>query len=329
MSEEHMADLNIADYDLSPEENLDHDAACVEQAGKLMKIGYLEYEVAAYASAVYQNGEVYYYISAKEDAAKYFIEQCYLNGLYPTPLRYYYKRYDLLHQTEEEVKDSFRLAVARQMQSAYPRAYFEAIEDVTGLTVNDAALPILEELSSQLENCFDLSHLNIYENLLDMLLPSRLISTSGYHLAKRWLDKEYEKLSIEPVIAGDYQRTYAGFAYLKSDGTLGYFIDAFTYIAHEKQARFLSQGQVVTPILTLTYSAKSFQHMERMRENFKTDITRYLNNDYMRLMQLLKTLPASVNKAKYEDYLQIFQRADAAQAVESWRYYGYLWNVLQ
>lgn len=323
-----MDDLDIEEYDLSPDSHLDHDTACVEQAGKLMKVGYLEYEIAAYATAVYQNNDVYYYISAKEDSTESFIQQCYLNNLYPTPVRYYYKRYDLLHSTEEAVKEVFRMDVARQMQSAYPPTYFEAINELTAPSVNDSALPILQELSGQLENCFDLSHLKIFENLLEMLLPSRLISLAGYQLSKHWLDKEYEKLSIEPVIAGDYERTYAGFAYLKNDGTLKYFIDAFTYIAHEKQTSFLSQGHVVTPILTLTYSAKSFQHMEHMRENFKIDITKYLNNDYIRLMQLLRTLPATVDKVKFGEYLQKLTHQGAAQAAEALRYYGYLWNVL-
>ena len=328
MYEQQRDDLNIEEYDLSPDSNLDHDTACVEQAGKLMKIGYLEYEIAAYASAVYQNDEVYYYISAKKDSTAHFIQQCYLHNLYPTPIRYYYKRYDLLHLTEDEVKDIFRLDVARQMQAAYPKAYFEAVKELTEPSVTDYALPILEELSGQLENCFNLSHLKIYENLLDMLLPSRLLSLSGYQLMKRWLDKEYEKLSIEPVIAGDYERTYAGFAYLQENGVLKYFIDAFTYIAHEKQTSFIGQGKVVSPILTLTYSAKSFQHMEWMRKQFKTDIAKYLNNDYFRLMQLLKTLPSTVDKAKFEEYLQRFDAEGAAQAVDALRYYGYLWNVL-
>lgn len=320
----------IKSFDMTPSEGVvDHDAIVIDQAGKLMRIGYLEYEIAVYATAVYQDGNIYYYMSAKEDSAQDFVRQCYLKNLYPTPIRYYYKRYDLLHSTEEEVKQIFRMEIAERLQKAYPPEYFATITELTKPLVSDSALPIMKELSGQLENCFDLSHLNIYENLLEMMLPSRLISVAGYQLMHQWLDKEYEKLSIEPVKAGAYERTYAGFAYLREDGTLKYFIDAFTYMTHEKQNTFLSQGKIVTPILTRTYSAKSFQHMVNIRDNFRTDIAKYLNKEYIRFMQLLRTLPSTVNKALFDEHLQKLKSMGATQAVEALNYYGYLWNTLQ
>ena len=316
-------------YDMTPSEGVvDHDAICIDQAGKLMRIGYLEYEIAVYATAVYQNGDIYYYMSANESSAQEFVRQCYLKNLYPTPIRYYYKRYDLLHDTKEEIKQIFRLEIAKKLQTFYPPEYFAAINELTKPIVSDIALPLIKELSLQLENSFDLNHLKIFENLLEIMLPSRLISVAGYQLMKQWLDKEYEKLSIEPVKAGVYERTYAGFAYLNADGTMKYFIDAFTYMTHEKQSVFLSQGKIVTPILTRTYSAKSFEHMENIRDKFKSDIGKYLTKEYIRLMQLLRTLPSVVDKDIFETYHMNLKSMKANQAVEALNYYGYLWNVL-
>ena len=156
----------IKEYNLGAEEAIDHDAQITEQAGKLMKIGYLEYEVAGYATAVYRNGDVYYYISAKEESASNFVHQCYQLRQYPTPIQYFYRRYDLLHMTEEEAKDDFRHEVLLNMQEMYPKILFEAIEKLTAPLSNDSGLGIAKELAAQLENSFDLNQLQIYENLL-------------------------------------------------------------------------------------------------------------------------------------------------------------------
>ena len=117
----------IKEYDLQGADGIvDHDAVCTAQAGKLMQIGYLEYETAAYGTAVYQDGDIYYYISAKEDTVMQFVQQCYLQGHYPTPIRYFFKRYDLLHHSEAEVRQAFRLYVARQLQAAYIKRFLIA-----------------------------------------------------------------------------------------------------------------------------------------------------------------------------------------------------------
>lgn len=319
----------IKAYNLQADESIiDHDAVCTAQAGKLMQIGYLEYETAAYGTAVYRDGDIYYYISAKEDTVTHFVQQCYLQGLYPTPIRYFFKRYDLLHHSEEEVRQAFRLYVARQLQAAYPPAFFDSLTKLTAPSSTNAAWPVLHALTKQLDSCFDLKQLTIFEDLLEMLLPARQLSAEGYQLLQQWLAHEYEKLSIEPTKAGTYQRTYAGFAYQRSDGQIAYFTDAFPYMAHEKRTAFISQGLLTTPILTHTYYADSYPELALISEQFQADLHRYLNADYLKVIKLLRKLPPAVDQMAFDHQLDILRQNDASQAVEVLRYYGYLWNAL-
>lgn len=319
----------IKEYDLQGADGIvDHDAVCTAQAGKLMQIGYLEYETAAYGTAVYQDGDIYYYISAKEDTVMQFVQQCYLQGHYPTPIRYFFKRYDLLHHSEEEVRQAFRLYVARQLQAAYPQTFFESIGQLTKALGTNAAWPLLHALTQQLDSCFDLKQLTIFEDLLELLLPARLLTVEGYQLLQQWLAHEYEKLSIEPTKAGTYQRTYAGFAYQRPDGHIAYFYDAFPYMAQEKRTLFLSQGCVTTPILTHTYYADSYPELALINEEFKSDLHRYLGTDYLNIMQLLRKLPPAVDQAAFNSHLQAALKNSTPAAAEALRYYGYLWNVL-
>ncbi len=305
-----------------------HDEACTEQAGRLNQMGFLEYELSAYGSAVYQDGEVYYYISAKEESVLTFLRACYLEGCYPSPIQYFYKRYDLLEHTEEEIRSDFRLEVARKLKKAYPKTFLEQLAELTASPCSGNAMPILRELARQLDSCFDAKQLNIFEDLLQRMLPSRQINAEGYQLLSQWLSHEREKLAIEPTKAGVYQRTYAGFCYRQPNGEKAYFSDAFAYLAKERQTKLLARGYLVSPILQYTYYADCYPELEKIKEQAKADLKTYLNEEYLQVMQLLRQLPNAVDKETFEQLLKEAEGEAEPVAVDMLKYYGYLWNVL-
>lgn len=322
-------EIAVINYDLGPEEGVvDHDAICVSQASKLLQIGYLEYETAVYGSAYYRDGEIHYYISAKEETMEKFQKHCYQNNIYPTPAKYFCKRYDLVEDTEEEIKQRFRLQTARSLRESYPRLFFEAINELTAGENTNVAFPIVQALTEQLDSCFDLNQLNLFGELLDMLFKGRLLTKESTILFKQWLDKEYEKISVEPIASGDYRRTYAGFAYKKPDGTMKYLIDAFPYMAKEKQMAFLAQGYVVTPMLSITYYADSFNNLHgSSKESFKQELEKYLGAMYIQLMELLRQLPSGVDQELYLAWLEKIKTTGSKAAEEAFLYYGHLWNI--
>ena len=320
--------IEIINYDLGPEAGvIDHDAICVSQASKLLQIGYLEYETAVYGSAYYKDGEIYYYISAKEDTMEKFQKTCYQSGISPTPAKYFFKRYDLIEETEEEIKQRFRLSAAQSLRESYPRLFFEALTALTASENTNAAFPIVQALTHQLDSCFDLNQLNLFGELIDRLFRGRLLTRESTLLFKQWLEKEYEKISVEPIASGDYRRTYAGFAYKKPNETMKSLIDAFPYMAREKQTSFLAKGCLVTPLLTITYYADSFNNLRNSRDIFKKELESYLGPLYIQLMERLHQLPAGVDQDLYFSYLERIKTAGSPLALDSFLYYGHLWNV--
>lgn len=322
-------DIEVIDYDLSPGEGIeDHDAMCVAQASKLLQIGYLEYETAVYGCAYYKDGQRNYYVASKDETMDKFQRACYQKGIYPTPAKYFCKRYDLIHDTEEHIKTIFRLSTARSMQEDYPLILFEAINALTEAECQNAAFPIMQQLTEQLDSCFDLNQLDLFESLMDLMFRGRLITPESYILLQQWLGKEHEKIAVEPIASGDYKRTYAGFAYKRPGSTqIKYFIDAFPYMAKEKQILFMSQGCICTPILNITYYADSFNSLMNVRDTFKAELEKYLGEMYIRLMELLRSLPSSVDHNLYHNYLEQIKATGSKAAIEAFTYYGYLWNV--
>ena len=322
-------DLFPADIDpQNSSQMLDHDAVCAVQAGQLLSLNCLEYETAAYGTAYRQNGEIYYYISSREDTILDFSRRACRENLYYTPLRYFVKRYDLMQDSEEDVRARFRLEVARQLDEDYPEVFFDALDALTAPVCDNIAFPFMKKLSRELENCFDLNHLHIFENLLEMLLKSRSLSLEGYDILLEWLKKEYEKTSVEPISFSRYRRCYSGFAYEKPDRSIHYFADGVYHLTVKKQNNLISKGFRVTPILTIPYYADTFDRLQDSRREFLTALKQYFDPNYITLINYLHTLPAGVDQTLYQDYGQKIAATGKTQAIADFRYYGYLWHIL-
>jgi hypothetical protein len=320
-------DYGIVDFNLGAEENTNHDLAAVEQAGKLIRIGYMGVETEAYGCAYYQDGEPHYYISAKEETMDRFQRNSYLKGICPTPAKYYINRYDTILQSEEELKLQFRLETAFLLQKHYPPLLFEAINALTAKVSANSAFPIMTELCGQLESCFDMHQLKLFHDLTDMLYRGRLLTRESYFLMNQWYDKEVEKISVEPISSGNYKRTYSGFAYRKPDGAVKYFIDALPYNTREKQLDFIARGYLVTPILSIAYYSEAFTGLDNTRDRFKEKLEYYVGETYIKLMEVFKQLPASVDQELYFDYLAQIRQNCGKEAEQAFLYFGYLWNI--
>lgn len=318
----------IAEYDLEADPSIgDHDAACVDQASRLLKVGCLEYETAVYALAFRRQGMVYFYLSDYAPVVKNYKMQLLKENIYSTPIHYFFKRYDLFAQSAEEAKQKCRLEAAQKIDAAYPPLFFDALEKLTAPMSANSSYPLLKQLSAQLENRFDLNHLHLFGDLLDRMFQARLLTSEGYQLFQLWLTNEYEKNAQDSLEYAYYKRLYAGFAYQKPKGAISYFMDAVRNRVWEKQVELIGKGYLVTPILMKTYYRGSYQALNACRTLFTQELAQYADDNYLRMMAQLQSLDAAVDEATYNTY-QIALKAYGSQwANTAFIYYGHLWNV--
>lgn len=308
---------------------LDHDTVCVAQAGQLLDMNCLEYETAGYGLSYKKDGVIYYYISSREDTIQSFIKNaCHENILY-TPVKYYRKRFDVVEMNEAEIREAYRYEIAQILHDSFPELFFEALEVLTASPSTNAAYPIVEAISKQLENCFDENYLCMFSNLIENLLQSRLLNKEAYHIFSNWLTKEHEKNTIEPIASSSYRRYYSGFSYLKPNGTIGYFADGVYHLTLEKRDSYISKGYTVSPIIGIQYYADNFQHLSETRQQFVGALKEYFDADFMEIIKQIKNLPPTVDADLYHQYLERIEQYGTETSLQAFRYYGYLWNVLK
>lgn len=300
----------------------DHDELCAIQAGQLLNMGCLEYETSAYACAFFKNQKVYYYISGHDESIRSFCQEMCLQGIYHTPIRYFGERFDLLDLTKEETDRKFRLETAYKIKKDYPQQLFQAVYELTMQPSLNKGYEVLQAAAERLENCFDPHQIDLFENLLLMLLKGRLINIQSYRIMLEWVKKEYRKMAIEPLKNGLYQRQYAGFVYEDKLGRRGHFADATLYNAEKKQEFYKNKGYLVTPILKITYYADSYINPLENRTVFLSELDKYLNDDYLRFMRIFAQMGSTINTALYNEWAEKIALSGVKEAMEAFRTFG-------
>lgn len=318
---------DIAEHSLEADNTaVDHDTIIMIQAQKLMEVGYLEYEAAVYGTAYIQDGNLKYYICEQEQAMDKFMGKCLREGIFATPAKYFYQRYDLMDDSVDKIKKDFRIAVAKKLKRYYSGEFFEAIQDLTALKPQNQAYEILKEVTEQLDSCFNTCQLDLFQGLLEMLMRGRHINNEGYKIFHDWLDTEYGKF-LDDIMVGRYKKQYSGFAYQKNNGEIKYYCDAYTYMAKEKQVKYITRGDIVTPVLSKKYYQTSYQQLEKEKNDFEGKLHQYLDSNYIKLMQLIKALPSTVDAKKYNKYLNQLKEAGDRVTIDTFMYFGALWNA--
>ena len=319
---------NEIQQEASPEHTNNHDIVCMAQANQLLANGFLGYEAAAYSTVYKKDGKINYYITSREDSIVKFIKESCTDNVYYVPIRYNNKRYDLIDYSQKELNELFRYETAQKLYYDYPEKLFDALEDLTAAPCSNSAHSILEMIAENLTNSFDSNYLNIFSSMLDILLQGRKINKETYYIFAEWLNKEYEKSAVEEITVSYYSRNYNGFAYEKTDGSVGYFSDAIYHRTLEKHVDYITRGYIVTPILSVSYHADSMERLLECKKEFIETLKFYFDTYFFALIKILYSLPSDISREKYHFYEEQIAQSNSKYAINAFQYYGFLWNIL-
>ncbi len=315
-----------AEHDMLTQD-LDHDAIAAAQSKELINSGFMEEEFACYGSAFIESGKIKYYISSTERSMNKFIANCILRSVYPTPPRYFVMRCNVLAGARDEIRQKFKRQTAYTLREDYPKCYFSAMEDLSAYPADDKAMPILLRAKNEAENTFDRVALEILRGLALDALTMKHLTREGYAYWMNWLADEYRKMEEDILEYNYYKRSYSGFAYVQN-GAISYKRNAFETKTIEQRNQAIAEGKVVTPILRQDYYAGTYGDLDTGRRQFQELLERYYNEPFLEIVQAMKRLPPAVPREKYAAWLQELEATGKEKAVRSFRYHGYLWNVL-
>lgn len=320
-----MVHMEPAEHDLLSAD-LDHDAIAAAQSKELLSAGFMEEEFACYGTAFVENGKIKYYISTTERSMNRFVARSMMKNIYPTPPKYYVMRCNVSAGLKDDIRQQFKLDTAYALKEDYSPLYFQAMEVLSAYPVDNAAMPILEIMSKEIENTFDKIALEIFRGVVLEALTMKHLTQEGYSYWQNWLDNEYRKMEEDIQEYNYYKRTYSGFAYLQNERI--YFIrNAFETKTIERRIALITEGKIVSPILRKDYYASTYGELDQGRENFSLIMKDYFNEGFFEYIKEMYALPSVVPKEAFQQWQKRLAEVGSKKENDSLRYHENLWNI--
>lgn len=307
--------------------DLDHDEQCVDQARQLISSGFMEEEFACYGSAYIEHGEIQYYISSSSQSMKQFVNNRIKKNIYPSIPKYFVKRSNVTPGNKNYMRQMFKKEVAVKMKSQYAPIYFKLLEAAGKYDNDNAAMDILFSIKADLESSFDSVALELFAEIVNDALMARHLTEEGYRYWIHWIEKERQKMADEVQEWNHYQRSYSGYA-VQENGKIRYRKDGMEAMTLERRNKDIAQGKLVTPILRKQYFASSDTELLGSAKTFLSLMEQYLNNGLFAIAKEIRSIPPVVPKEEYLNWLEQIESTGDQSAIESFKYYGYLWGVL-
>lgn len=308
-------------------EDVDHDEQCVQQAKQLLNSGFMEEEFACYGSTYIEQGEIKYYISTTSYSLKQFVNGCLARNIYPSIPKYFVKRTNVTPGSRDMVRQTFKKEAALKLKNDYPQVYFAALAKCGEYKNDNAAMDLLFTLRDAIESTFDKTLLELFAEIVNDCLLSRHLTKSSYDYWLGWLEKEQQKIAEEILDWNYHERTYSGYGVIEQ-GKMRYRKDGMEMMTLERRNHDIAAGKSVTPILRKQYFAPSDSELLKTVPEFKLEMEKYLNPGLLEIEQEIKKLSPVVPIEEYQKWLDLLTETGAQSAIESFKYYGYLWGCI-
>ncbi len=306
----------------------DHDTECAMKAGELIELGFMGQEFACYGVGYVKENKIQYFICDQEHTMQVFLQDCLERGYLTTAVLYEVQRFQVPVGQHDFFKRKIRQQTAQKLKEHYGTAYFRALHVCGNETYfSDTAWPLLQTLCGTLRNALNLYVVQIVAGLARDAYEMRKLTQEQYQQVCDWRDAENRNLAEEYRTGQRYSRTYYGFCSYKK-GVLQYYSNASRFAVEQKRREKISNGEVVSPILSEFYTADHQMKLQENRNDFIALMKKYFTESFMVNLQELWQLPCGVDASIYREYVAIIKQEGYDNAVKDFLYYGYLWNLM-
>jgi len=279
------------------------DEQLASDVGRMAELGRFATEFVFYGCAYYENNEVLVLVGEKKEDLYEIVYKP--ENLLKLPTQVYTLRYSALVQggTKEQIVTQKRQELAKEIASMYPKAYFEALQNLTvAMERNDEAYELLKELHYGLDGTGSEDDFKLFEGLLEFSYRRCLISERHYFELKQWLSWSYRDIANVPVRKDKYEHKFYAFAYLVGD-TIKICLDGSKGNIYNKWEVITEQQEYVSPIITKKWWYNNDLDITEIRKACLQYLQTLFTPKYMQTMKLLHEMNVKLDR----------------QAVELWR----------
>lgn len=308
-----------------PEKQKDHDEICADIVDRISELGGFKVEFPVYLTCYAEQGACYYYVSSEKKNVYDFIDRKLKAEIYCLPPIRKSMNTIVSSGQKDEIYQQFKVVAAKELMNEGGSRIAVKLPKLAPKVTN-AAQELMESLRLCLKGVFTEEIRQLYRGLLDMAFYAKKINGVFYHKTMEWLDIEDSQQEEEPIIHAVHERRYSGFAYIRSNGSLGYYTNAVYESTISRREELMMTGAVVSPILSKKYYFNDINAIGNVVSEFKELLKKYISLEFVKLIEAIldaenvwdDNLERAIEEAEYENNLL---------EVNCLKYYKALWQI--
>lgn len=303
------------------------DAQVAADVQRMAELGWFDVEFTMYGCAYLDEGQRYYRLTSDAEKIYDFLESYAQNNLLPSRLTSFSARYPVPVGMQDVVTLEVKKALASQMQSLYPSAFFEQLMQLYAEAAQDSGYAYLLHQQQETEGTFQLEKLQNFAGLLDYIYACNKITHEHYRQLRQWYLAELKNIEDEPIRKDLHEKTFYGMAYL-TDGAVQFVINARKDSIYKKKYDLLQKGRYTTPLYSQTYYYNHSIKLSQVRSQFEHTLQAHFTKEYIQTLQALVMTNDKISKNDFTHYLVDTQKAYGTAAQDTLAQYGYRWGIL-
>lgn len=302
------------------------DASVSQLVAIMMELKYFDQQFLYYGMAYVCDGIIQYRLNENPLPIYQFYAQSAQQGLCPTGITTHVQLIKVPSGHEAATAAKVRDAFITQLKADYPKALFQALEQLNTIAATDIAWETLNEWHDQLELCFDADQIQLFLGLCQMAYEAKILTHTAYTTLKSWAQQRAAQIAnCENVIWRD-KRYFYGFLYWKNDEKRIY-CNTYLPIVMDRAYQLKAQGVSCTPILSKHYwfdAQKSWSIMN-WRSKFEADLWQLFDANYLSRFQAIRTLSTPIQPQTFAAAFSALDTARFAEASKVLNYYRNRW----
>lgn len=305
---------------------MDHDVICAQEVNQMYNLGCFAEQFVTYSTCCLLGQTCAYFVSDKAENAYQFAQHKLNEDIFCLPVHKQTQEAMVPSGHRENLSLQFKRQAAQRLKE---EGAGEAARLVSSLAkpANNAAQELLEQLKKTLTGCFEEEKLQIFAGLVQFAFNAKKVTPLYYLKCQQWLADVMQDIEEERIKHAMHERVYTGFAYLKQDGSAGYYYNAVKAMTLERQGVLRSQKQLVTPIFRKRYCFQDIDQLNDIAMAFKTALRSRLDTNYLAVLQQIYQLPGPIEKENFREIYNQQSYSAHVLSVQALNYYGVLWNV--
>lgn len=244
-----------------------------------------------------------------------------------TPIMQWKTRSMVQEETKDDMLLYFKLQLARELQSAYPDAYFEAVNTLLAIPEDDRAEELLLEWKEELDGYFDEAQLELFDGALQFAYGTNHISGKLYRMLEQWIQHTRKQMMHRIQVTDTFERMFYGTALRLKTGGYKYLVNANEETLYQQMEAQKNSIEAYTPVYHRRYWYHNAYELTNVRKKFETDLKELLDPAYLERMTFLQQLVSPITPERFMETAKPVYESGSTKAAEGMDFWKKHWNI--